>query len=386
MRFRTVTVTALLFASIAFSQTPDKVQARCADRQRINADRLQSGLPSFGTPEECLPAPKVYDLSTQPSPQARQETLTILRTVLDLQYLSLGSEAPTMTVHATEDQLTMVDWLLRELNNPPPAPRLRNVPVEAFPVPASEQYRLARTNDEVIRVFFLAHTETPRGIQEMLTILRTVGDVQRLFNYSEQEALVVRAPAAQMAMTAYLIDALDIAPGSSAASPEFQYKPPTGGSDMLRVFYLAHATSLQGIQEIMTVLRLVGGISKVFNATAPFALAVRGTASDIATSEWLIQSLDIPVDAHVNAPADIREYNIPGATQGDGFIRVFYPVHNSTSAGLQQAIAALRAKMPTLKVFAFHSPAALAVRGSADQIAQSGQIIQQQEQPAVAVP
>jgi hypothetical protein len=46
----------------------------------------------------------------------------------------------------------------------------------------------------------------------------------------------------------------------------------------------------------------------------------------------------------------------------------------------------LRAKMPTLKAVAFNSPAALVVRGSADQIAQSGQIIQQQEPPVVAAP
>lgn len=220
----------------------------------------------------------------------------------------------------------------------------------------------------------------------MLTVLRTVGDIQKVFNYTEQKALVVRAPAAQMALAAFLIDALDVTAGSSPASPEFQYKPPTGGNEVLRVFYLTHATTQQGIQELMVVLRLVGGINKVFNATVPMALAVRGTAADIAASEWLIQSLDIPADTHPDQPAGIREYNISGATQGDGLMRVFYPVSNTTPEGLQQAVTALRAKMPGLKVFAFHSPAALAVRGSADQIAQSGQIIQQQEQPVVAAP
>lgn len=134
MLFRTVAVTAFVVASIASAQTPNKISDHCANIQQVNADRLRSGLPSIN-PEECLPAPKVYDLSNKPTPQVRQEIATILRTVLDVQHLSLDPQAPTLTVHATTDQLAMVDWLLRELNAPPPVPRLRSVPVEEFPVP-----------------------------------------------------------------------------------------------------------------------------------------------------------------------------------------------------------------------------------------------------------
>ena len=63
--------------------------------------------------------------------------------------------------------------------------------------------------DQVVKVFYLSNPTTPQEIQEMLTVLRTVFDVQKVFNYTAQNALVVRCDADTMALVEKEIADLD---------------------------------------------------------------------------------------------------------------------------------------------------------------------------------
>jgi general secretion pathway protein D len=63
--------------------------------------------------------------------------------------------------------------------------------------------------EQVVRVFYLSNITSPQEMQEILTVLRTVVDVQKVFNYTAQNALVVRAEADTMAVVEKLIADLD---------------------------------------------------------------------------------------------------------------------------------------------------------------------------------
>jgi general secretion pathway protein D len=63
--------------------------------------------------------------------------------------------------------------------------------------------------EQVVKVFYLSNPTGPQEIQEILTVLRTVVDVQKVFNYSAQNALVVRCDADVMALVEKLISDLD---------------------------------------------------------------------------------------------------------------------------------------------------------------------------------
>ena len=63
--------------------------------------------------------------------------------------------------------------------------------------------------DQVVKVFYLSNPTTPQEIQEILTVLRTVFDVQKVFNYTAQNALVVRCDADTMALVEKEIADLD---------------------------------------------------------------------------------------------------------------------------------------------------------------------------------
>ncbi|MEP6714574.1 MAG: secretin N-terminal domain-containing protein [Terriglobia bacterium] len=63
--------------------------------------------------------------------------------------------------------------------------------------------------EQVVKVFYLSNVTSAQEMQEMLTVLRTVVDVQKVFNFTAQNALIVRAEADTMALVEKLISDLD---------------------------------------------------------------------------------------------------------------------------------------------------------------------------------
>ena len=63
--------------------------------------------------------------------------------------------------------------------------------------------------EQVVRVFYLNNVTTPQEMQEILTVLRTVVDVAKVFNYTAQNALIVRCEADTMALVEKMIADLD---------------------------------------------------------------------------------------------------------------------------------------------------------------------------------
>jgi len=350
MRIKTIAFAMILFASVASAQTPATPQTE-----------------------------KVFDFTNKPSQQGLQEIATVLRTVGDIQHLSVDAGASTLTVTGNTDQLAMTGWVLRKLDQPAQVVAATS---DQFLVPPSME-RTPTPGDDVIRVFYLQHTGTPQGVQEILTVLRTVGDMQRVFGNSAPKALVVRGTASKVALAAYLIGSLDVEPGSEKSSQMFHYQPtdrPGLPSLEVRVFYLNNTKVPQQIQEILTVLRTVADIQKVFNVSAIQALAIGGSPADLAVSEWIIQSLDMPVAAKPGMSSTAREFVMPG-NPGGNTVRVFYPDHMSTPQAMQQTLTALRMQLSIQKVFNYTALPALVVRGTPDMITKAEQLILARDQP-----
>jgi general secretion pathway protein D len=64
-------------------------------------------------------------------------------------------------------------------------------------------------SEQVVKVFYLSNVTAPQEMQELLTVLRTVVDVQKVFSFTTQNAMVVRAEADTMALVEKLISDLD---------------------------------------------------------------------------------------------------------------------------------------------------------------------------------
>ncbi len=69
--------------------------------------------------------------------------------------------------------------------------------------------KLREYQEQVVKTFYLSNVTTPQELQEIITTLRTVVEITKIFNYTSQNALVVRAEADRMALAEKIIADLD---------------------------------------------------------------------------------------------------------------------------------------------------------------------------------
>ncbi len=202
-------------------------------------------------------------------------------------------------------------------------------------------------------------------MQELLTVARTVADVQKIFTISSNHAMVMRAPEWQVLFTQWIIDQLNVPAGQKPDTTPREFT--VGGPDFrglghgARVNFLASLTSPRPMQELLTVLRTVGDIQKVFSYTSSHALVLRAGDTDLQRAEWLIQQLDLPA----GHPAGTGTFTAP---TGDDVTRIF-TVPNANPQWIQGTLNSMRSELNIKKTFSTTTPANVIVRGTADQIA-----------------
>lgn len=143
--------------------------------------------------------------------------------------------------------------------------------------------------DDTVVVYGLAHTNEPQSIQEVLVILRTVLDIQRLFEVTEPKLLAIRCNPSQVQMVEWLLPLLDRTTADGSGS---EARMPGGNDDVVHVFYLSHLIDLRRMNGLLTDIRKTVYIQKAFMRSTPPALVLRGTADQIATAGRMIELSD----------------------------------------------------------------------------------------------
>jgi len=305
-------------------------------------------------------AQTVFHFTSPVTQKSMQEAATIIRTVADIPQVTILEAQQTIQFQGPAAQVVMAQWILTQLDTPGNENALL-------------QYTLP-TGDDVVRVNFLANVTTNLEAQEMLTTLRTVADIAKVFNYSERQAMVIRASSADLAFAEWIVDQLNVPVTAKLdATPRVYtgavkgYGPNAKTGETARVNYLTNGATQQGTQQIMTVLRMVGIIQKVFVYTDLHALTLRGPASEIARCEWLIQQLAQP------AAQGTQVYETPNA---DDVTRIFF-LSNATPQALIAAVTSIKAETHIQQAYQLTQPSAIVVRGTSDQIAAALQVMAQ---------
>ena len=226
------------------------------------------------------------------------------------------------------------------------------------------------------RVYLLTKSTAPGGVQEIATVLRTVADVKTMSVDSPSLAITLTAPSAVVAMTDWLVPMLDRYPlASPGGDKPAQFTAPDGQDDVIEVYQLANIRTPQSTQAILTALREVAQMRKIFGVYAPRLVVFRGTSGAVAQADWLTQQLDIAPGAH---PAGKPAYSPP---TGDA-MQVFYMVNLLAYKDLIDTVTAVR-KSAGIR-YAFYSssaPQSISVRGTPSQLAAAAQIIAARDIP-----
>ena len=221
------------------------------------------------------------------------------------------------------------------------------------------------------RTFYLTHTPTVQQFQEVATVIRTIADIKQVSADNDQKSVTVHTTPGQIAMAEWLFNELD----SPAAQPSVPHEYRAAGStdDVVRVFYITTAATVQDFQEVSTLVRTISDARRVFTFNERKALVIRGTDAQIGLAEWLVKELE-PKSEPSNT-----EYTMPGGN--DDVVRVLYLTHTGSVQNFQKATVQIREATKIQRVFTDNPLKAAAVRGTADQISMADRLAQQLDKP-----
>ena len=299
--------------------------------------------PAFGQSAADPSLHRVFHFTHGETALEIQEIATLLGGIAEVRPTSFDAAQRTLEVGGTAGQLALAEWLCNELEKP-----------------SHGDFRVPGAADDVVRVFYLPYTPTPQTFQEVATMVRSIAEIRRMFTINGPRALAVRGTSSQMALAEWLFGEM----GKPAAP--FEFRMPEGG-DVVRIFYFPHSPTSQDLQEIVTLVRATAQFRLVFTYNETRALAVRGSAGQIALAEWLVDELDKPTLPH--------EFRIPGSAGEE--VRVFYLANAKTPQALVD-LATQVGKTPDLRsVYGYARQRAIAVRGNSRQLALAEKVVQE---------
>jgi hypothetical protein len=244
---------------------------------------------SFGQTPANPPMVHSFHFANPQSARGFQEIATMLRTVGNIQHLSLDANSSSLAVSGTASEINLADWLIHELDQP--SPRL---PADGQTGDNStHQFAIPEAKDDVVQMFYLSHCDTPQSVQELLTVIRTVGNVQKTFNNTAVNSIAVRETADRLAMVAWIIHELDQASGSITPGVH-EFRSSDQWTPVMRVFYLANNRTTKNLQETLTALRTKTFIRYAFNSSRLSAIIVGGTPAEIEQAAVLVDQMDRP--------------------------------------------------------------------------------------------
>ena len=302
---------------------------------------------------------QIFTFAHLSTPQDFQNMANAVRTIVGIQQESIDAESKSISVTGTEAQLALGAWLFQALDVAPPDG------------PKSQEYDVAASPDDVVRVFYLsAASRAPRPMQEIVNVLRVITDAVRVYQIPEAWAICLRGASAQAATAAWLVPLLDQPAGAPGQAGPHQFtipgaldEPGHAPGSAVAVFYLGHSPTPVMLQDVINAVRVVSDATKIYQALIPMAIVLRGHPEQVSLGGFLIGALDIVPGAQTAT----AQYTATGDflyPPDSTAIRVFYlpPGWNA-----QDAATAVRSSTKSTKVYPCATPRAIAFRGTPEQ-------------------
>ncbi|HEY1756038.1 MAG TPA: hypothetical protein VGG72_11620 [Bryobacteraceae bacterium] len=299
--------------------------------------------------------------------QDLQELANGVRVLSEVRDMSTDNAQMSLEVRGTAEQIGLVEWLVKQLDQP-----------VGGEVPGSPEYKGLSDTDEnknaitdgVARIFYFPLDSTTQEFQETANAIRTITETRRVATYNAGKAMMVRGTPAQIGMVEWLAQAMN-----KPDSPGGEYR--VGEDDVMRVLAVANAASTQDFQEIANTARAIAEIRRVATVNTPHAILIRSTPNQMAMAQWLVTELDKP--GGVQRGQASSEFNTPGSA--DDQIGVLY-VANARSVDFQDVSNAIRTGAQIRLLIADTARRAVAVRGTASQIALAERLVHDLDVPS----
>lgn len=300
---------------------------------------------------------RVIYLTSIEKAQEIQEAATVIRSVAEIKSLSADVSQRSLSVHGTAEQIALADSLAQEL----------------MAGHGSSTYEYRMSSGDLVHVYYLPHSESIRDFQWAATTIRQITDLRWAFAYNAGRAFVARGSPGKMEMTGWLVQQLDQPADGCVGSSEYRVRD--AADDLVRVYLVKHVESEETLQELATFVRSVGNIRRLFTIGPMIAVAMRGTSEEVGLADWLLQKLDQLASGTGGAEQNQGDaaLQFQMSSSGDA-VRLFY-LRNATIQAFQNVASEVRTAARAPKVFTYNALGAMAVRGTADQIAAAQDLI-----------
>jgi hypothetical protein len=275
--------------------------------------------------------------------------------VADVQDISVDEAHKALVTHGTVDKMMACEWLVHQLD----------IPAASAPTAAKGEYRMAGENGEVVKVFRVKPSASNADLTAVVTAIRTIADLQRLFPFSGQNAIVARGSRDKMDAAEWLIQQLlpPVGTAPTGNSAPYSMAPLKDGwpDEVTRILRLDGSATNPALTEVVTAIRTIADVQRLFPFQTGKALIMRATPDKVAVAEWLVKDLNQQSHAAV-----VHQTTMPGET--DNVVRLFYL--NEAGADVASLVTQLRDTAEIKRVFPLTKavPAAVVVRGRPDQM------------------
>jgi hypothetical protein len=236
------------------------------------------------------------------------------------------------------------------------------------------------------RTFRLTGGESPEAMQEIAYVAGMVTELPKPPVDAEKAAITVAGTPDQIALAAWLIGELD-----QPTKSNLTYVPPGGADSVARMFYLAHVSTPQQVQELVNVIRSMTEIRPMSAYRPAKVIVLRGTHAQAEQAEWIVRGLDLAPDQALPPVAATQVAFPPGSTlqsadarayhMRHNQARIFYLKDNETPQQTQEMVNVLRSVTEIQRITAFNALRAICVLDAVPQADAAAWLVSELEKP-----
>jgi len=240
---------------------------------------------------------------------------------------------------------------------------------------------------DAARTFRLIGGESPEAMKELAYVAGGVAKLGKPAVDAQKATITVTGSPDRIALAAWIVAELD----QPTKAADLTYLAPGGADSMARMFYMAHLSTPQQLQELVNIIRSMTEIGLISAYNPARAIVLSGTQAQVEQAGWLVKELDLAPDQALPPVAAMEMAFPPGSTAATADARAYHMRHNQarifylknheTPQQIQEMVNVLRATTEMTRITVFSSLRAICSLGAPAQADAAAWLVSELEKP-----
>jgi hypothetical protein len=217
------------------------------------------------------------------------------------------------------------------------------------------------------KTFYFSQPASNADITAMVTMIRTVVDLQDITPDPDRQAITAHGPVDKLVAADWVFQQLDHPPAPGPA-PEYKI-PGTHGEETMRVFRVSPTATNADLTALTTAIRTVADLQRLFPYQSRQAIVGRGAPDKMAAADWMVRMLLPPDGQAPTSDSPTHPSPLTANPSPSDVIQVLRMDPKTTTRELAATVTAIRTVADLQRLFPFESGKAIIGSGDPDKIA-----------------